>query len=120
MGGHAAPVAPGVLGEADGLAGLDRHGYPGQAGQLPGGEVGGELVLCEPPPVLLAPTAPEVAAAGDLLELFGLVTDERSGQAGIIQSRGAGGLVPAARRQTGTPPSKATIWPMTTTPSNDN
>jgi hypothetical protein len=29
-------------------------------------------------------------------------------------------LYPAARRQTGTPPSKATIWPMTTTPSNDN
>ena len=36
------------LREADGPAGLERHAHPGRAGQLPGGEVEGELVLGEP------------------------------------------------------------------------
>jgi hypothetical protein len=51
MDGHAAPVAAGGApgpqrargagagGEAHGPAGLERHGYPGGAGQLPGSEV---------------------------------------------------------------------------------
>ena len=34
--------------EAHGPAGLERHAHPGRAGQLPGGEVEGELVLGEP------------------------------------------------------------------------
>jgi hypothetical protein len=58
--GDAAPVAAGgaagpqraggagVLWEPHGLAGLERHGHPGGAGQLPSAEVEGELVLGEP------------------------------------------------------------------------
>ena len=38
----------GVFREAHGLAWLERHGNPGGAGQLPGAEVEGELVLGEP------------------------------------------------------------------------
>ena len=38
----------GVFRETDSLAGLERHDHPGGAGQLPGSEVEGELVLGEP------------------------------------------------------------------------
>ncbi len=55
--GYAAPIAAGGAApleragraggfrEADGLARLEGHGHPGGAGQLPGGEVEGELGL---------------------------------------------------------------------------
>src|SRR5271165_908184 len=86
MDGDAAPVAAGgaagpqragragVLREAHGLAGPERHSYPGRAGQLPGAEVEGELVLGEP--------------AGGVADPPGLAEDRQVAVAVADQGRG--------------------------------
>src|SRR5207342_2112662 len=69
----------GAGGEADGLAGLERHGCPGGAGQLPGAEVEGELVLGEP--------AAGVAHSPGLAEygqVRAAVADQGRGQVGPV------------------------------------
>jgi hypothetical protein len=91
MDGYAASVAAGgapcpqrargagARREADGLAGLERHGCPGGAGQLPGGEVESELVLGEP----AAGVADPPGLAEDR-QVRAAVADQRRGQVGPV------------------------------------
>ena len=81
-------------GEADGPAGLERHGHPGGAGQLPGGEVEGELVLGEPAAGVADP--PGLAEDGQVRPA---VADQGRGQVGPVDVQL--GQVPPGRVQVG-------------------
>ena len=65
--------------EAQGPAGLEWHAHPGRVGQLPGGEVEGELVLGEP--------------AGGIAYSPGLAEDHQVRPAVADQGRGQAGPV---------------------------